>query len=474
MASKTVVMTTTGAAGTGKSYARASRFLIDDFLPDYSGHHWSNFPINIDAMAELAQRKRGVDPDQTRERVHVIPPEELLRWENHHVTAESLKAAANNGEDLPIYGPWDFFADKQLDRTHIAIDEVHVYCGRNKTKRIREKWQLWLGDIRHAGATVEFLSQSPMKVAKEIDYETAVRFEFVSAAHRRDPILKIPLSDWYELLACIIRRWHETIIAHEFIQEKGRWRHNHSHAWRLDPEYFPAYDSFNKTREGGKAGQGELKQWQKRSRAGVFLWFFLRHPWRILGWSIFFAFCIWLLAGGGGILMHHAFNTVGQGFIPAMKKNQSGDKPGAQGNAQMSPHPESEQQVVTTQPVYRDSPETLHQLQQLQQQVETSRRDELARWSIILMTPDALTFRSGYTYHIEQPIDFGPYKGRMITEIDYDRRIANLDDGTILRMGPAFRLSPSGSGTVDAIRGGASGVLGPLRPSEIKPPPSPR
>src|SRR5690606_37593265 len=89
--------------------------------------------------SHLCKRFEGSDAAQWLERMQLIPPGEIERW--------------REGQS----GPWDFFADKDLGQAHIAIDEIHVFCGRNTAAAVRKKWQDWLGEIRHRGATVEFL-----------------------------------------------------------------------------------------------------------------------------------------------------------------------------------------------------------------------------------------------------------------------------------------------------------------------------
>ena len=55
-----VICITTGEPGAGKSYIRAARFLVDEFLVNTDGIHISNFPLNIEAIAEEVYRKKNV------------------------------------------------------------------------------------------------------------------------------------------------------------------------------------------------------------------------------------------------------------------------------------------------------------------------------------------------------------------------------------------------------------------------------
>ena len=45
MATRSVVTCTVGAAGSGKSFRRCAHFIVNEFLPEHDGVHWSNFPL---------------------------------------------------------------------------------------------------------------------------------------------------------------------------------------------------------------------------------------------------------------------------------------------------------------------------------------------------------------------------------------------------------------------------------------------
>ena len=57
MSNQSVILLTTGVPGAGKTYVRASRFLLDDFLINTKGIHISNFPLNIDRISEDVSKK---------------------------------------------------------------------------------------------------------------------------------------------------------------------------------------------------------------------------------------------------------------------------------------------------------------------------------------------------------------------------------------------------------------------------------
>jgi len=124
---RSVILVTTGEAGSGKTYVRAARFLVDVFLPDSTGVHYSNFPLGLvpdnhsnppafegeSFVDRIAARlvKQGHELDEVKSRVHLIPKAELDLWE------------------AGTSGPWNYFSDLPLTHAHIAIDEIHNYVG---------------------------------------------------------------------------------------------------------------------------------------------------------------------------------------------------------------------------------------------------------------------------------------------------------------------------------------------------------
>ena len=258
------VILTTGSAGSGKTYSRCARFLMDEFLPNENGRIISNYPINREAMAAEVARKSGKDYQAILDRIVIIPREELNKWMLRWERRDSKKAE----------GPWSFFKDKDIDCCHIAIDEIHNFCGVSTPKHQRQLWGNWLGEIRHRGATVEFLTQSPHKLAKEIVNEASVRISLVNCETKRDPIFGIPLAHWYEILGAFTGGYEKKI---DFIEKRvidGRWVNNHKSSFTLDPYYFQFYDSYAAPHSGGMAKVSkEVHECDKRSKSGILLWF---------------------------------------------------------------------------------------------------------------------------------------------------------------------------------------------------------
>ena len=281
------VISTTGAPGTGKTYSRCARYLYDWWLPEETGVHYSNFPVKIEAF--LAKY-----PD-ARERIKIIPPEELEKW------------ALCDG----IHGPWEYFRDFDLQGAHIAIDECHNFLRRSGRGVVAnsDRWQRWLGEIRHRGCTVEFLSQDPHKVHPTVEQHSAVRIQLVSSEDRRDPIFGCLLGDWYELRAGVTGEYENVIWQLEERRINGKWRQSDFLRFTIEPQYFGLYDSFNAPQSGGGKATGQDRVFQKRGKFGLLSWFLKRNWWRLVTRSFIGVCALWVCFGGGipWLVMH--FNS---------------------------------------------------------------------------------------------------------------------------------------------------------------------
>lgn len=445
MGSRSVIMMTTAVAGSGKSYLRCARFLVDDFLPNTEGVHWSNFPVHRERVAAAVAKKTEQAEVDILERIQIIPEDVLDTW--------------RQGKS----GPWEFFKDKDINHAHIAFDEFHKFCSVTSGRKIVQKYQEWFGEIRHRGATVEMISQSPTKIPKQIQAEAGQRLQLVNSETRRDPFLKIPLADWYELRAGLLTRSYEAKV---WVLEKrevdGRWVTEHQQTFLLDPYYFDFYDSYNAPESGTIKGQAAKREWEKRGRIGLIFWFIRRN---FFGLAKFFGFAllIYLLISG------NLFPLMMKMFMPSAGKPQPAavvQKPA------VTTRPATTQRRATTRSASRApvSPELadlppearerfkamqteLSAMSQRQQELER-RLDEYS--TVVLIADDGATFKDGTFYGVGDVIEMGRFKGRKVKNVSLVRGRVLLDDGTILRLGgvrpEGANDAPSSAGTALAGR----------------------
>lgn len=288
-----VVQLVVGPPGTGKSYQRAARWVADEFMPNRTGVHFSNFPIDVEAMAEYCQEKHGLDPDEVRRRIQFIPDDVLEEWRNEEG------------------GPWEYFADDEdgnnpLDAAHVAFDECHVYLprGRKAGTNWRKRWEGWLGTIRHRGCTVEFITQDESKVAMEIVSHCESKLVLSSGLNYRLPLIGITFSDFYQLAAKLTGRYRRLSIVNEYLRKGNKWENVQNRVYVLEARYFALYNSHNATEHGEKGGEGEKLEWERFTWPRLLLWFWRRN-WFTLSWRGFVVSCImfffWGLISGHGV-----------------------------------------------------------------------------------------------------------------------------------------------------------------------------
>lgn len=439
-----VVCYTVGEPGSGKTYRRCAVFLGDQFLPNTTGHVFTNYPIHLDAMAEhaSAMSKGRQTPDQIRDRIHIIPQEVLTRWR------------------LQVSGPWDFFKHFDTKGAIIAIDEIHNYCPAEGCKT-QKQWEAWLGEVRHMGAQCEFLTQDPGKCHKLIERHTGIRRRIEKDEHRCDPLLKIPMKCWYELIAS----WTGTYEPKNWEVEQRRlmskWVTRRNIRFRFDPQYYKLYDSFSAPiAGGGQAATGQVEyEFQRRSFLGMHWWFFWQSPGRFFLAFLVACFFAVALTGNGGVMMEWLVlrPMMAMGHNPKQPAKQPRQQAAAatpvvltsSGPSVGGDQSAGQQQLATTQPVI--PPELLEELDRLKQRNQRLESQLADASAVVLLERDSATFRDGYTVKIGEAVQYGDYKGAIVDRIDWRQRTVVLRDGRLLRMGRGLQWSDAP--TADA-RGG--------------------
>jgi hypothetical protein len=478
MGLRATTLLTTAPAGSGKSYVRCARFLVDEFLRETDGVHISNFPIGlvpphhpfpptfegetfIDRIAETVAKARKCDPQQIRDRLEIIPDEVLETWRDEKS------------------GPWEYFADQDLTGAHIALDEIHNYCGTKAKRETKGKWSKWLGEIRHRGATVELISQHESKIATEIKHEAGGLIQVVKKDDELDPLFSIHLGDWYELRAKFLTGKYTSCVAQiEKRDEAGKWKVNSIRRWWMTPDYFRFYDSHNAPQSGSGTGtSAPKKEFEKRSALGLIRWFVFRNLPQVFTRALMGGVFSWLILLGG-------LTTMLKGFVATMGKFTKGKASAVA--AVEAPQPVSplrEEIKPTAVKLEATARATGTSSRTMSSGVEAAERQRAAEvlqaaqertaelertikqsFAIGLMTENEIAFRGGYSYAVGQTIDFGPYEGRTIERIDWQRRAAKLDNGTWLRMAVAIDAAPSAPGP-----GGPRRVQPPARSKEPLP-----
>ena len=257
MGSNSVTRLTTAPPGTGKTWARCARFILDEWLMDgMEGIHFSNFPVVFDDTAVIKTDQgeykageripvdeadendleyslmrglvslagdRGIDEETVRARVKVIPDEEIQQW---------LVGKA---------GPWsyfdklhrqaieDAFEDERvphpLDGAHVAIDEAFEFWPAGATKeQVKGVQQLkrWLPTVRHHGCTIEFVCQFSGQLARAINGVMNEEMVLTSWEHRKIPLLGWRVGVVYQAWSRLTRQRYVIHLREDVCLRDGR------------------------------------------------------------------------------------------------------------------------------------------------------------------------------------------------------------------------------------------------------------
>ena len=417
-----VVLLTTGVPGCGKTYVRAARFLVDDFLVNSEGIHYSNFPLSREIIAEdvsqklssslgffsfLSRKQKKVSRDLILSRLHIIPDEVLLSW----FREES--------------GPWDYFKDCDLRYAHIAIDEIHNYISYSKSSAYLQKWDEFLGEIRHRGCTFEGLTQDESQVHPILLGRCALRLELVPAEDLRDPFFKIKMSDWYELKASFSGCYHKTVFEFEKRKQGRVFKVNHCRRFLILPDYFKYYNSFNaslseKSEGVSDEGRGLQYEYQRRSRISLLFWF-LRRNFFNLSWRLLLvAFIIWLcFFGGMNFFLSRWLDTASSINKANQAKTSQDQKSVVSSSLQYDPGDD---------PFSFTTVKDAQEAQIIKQIVFDSYKPSMFFGNKVYLR-NSLSVEVGYVFD-----ENSPYFGKKIISIDKENRCYKLDNGITVTM----------------------------------------
>lgn len=414
-----VICITTGEPGAGKSYIRAARFLVDDFLMNTDGIHISNFPLNIEAIAEEVYRKKNVinksflskffkrkqeiTVDDIKKRIFIIPDDVLVSWRNQ------------------ISGPWDYFSDSDLKGSHIAIDEIHEIISFSKNQDYIDKWDEFLGQIRHRGCTFEGLTQDLKAVHPCLVNRAGLRYEIYPAENTRDPFFKILMYDWYQLKAALTGDFHKTVFQIEKKKSgSAKWRVNHSRRFLILPEYFKFYNSFSASHQEKENSSASIDdnrtpqyEFQKYSRTGLLFWFVRKNFYTLSIRILIFSFFAWILFFGG-------LNTLLSAFIKTVSSFSGSTKQSSVVSTKASDQKVTD---IKSQPNAKKSESSIQELPKLYLPVMITHNYVITLGGLHLSVGHI--FNKGSFYH-----------GKKVVYIDPFNRSYTLSDGSVVRMQP--------------------------------------
>jgi hypothetical protein len=408
MATRAILSMTSAPSGTGKSYRRCGHFIITEVLTHPTLKHLSNFPIKYDPWmqgeGEEAREMRGLiavaqargiklTGDEIRSRIQLIPDEALVAW--------------RDGEA----GPWDTFADWDLSGTHLAIDEIHNFCGAELKPALRQEWRKWLGEIRHRGARIEFITQHPQKVNKIVREECEVSRVLYSGRENYDPYFGISMDDWYQLAARITGNYRPCVFEIEKVQrDKSTFKELNRVRFWFEPDIFECYDSFSAPVQGGGAGVLAAEPYQLYGWPRFLVWFIGRNSWTLTWRGTALGVFLYLTVGGGTkqLLM----NAMNASLISkaAAASTEADRLQAANPNA-----------IVVESPA--EKPVDRPNGRSIESKFDAEKFVALVNdWKVVGLTPRLVTFGNGRLFSLGELIDEGPYAGSEVVGINVRER----------------------------------------------------
>lgn len=416
------VQIVTGVGGSGKSFGRV-KYLIDEFIPDYNGKIITNLPLNADYIAKHFE-KLGFDYSSIFNRIEIIPDEVQTSWHEQKS------------------GPWDYFSDRDLTDCFVIIDEIHELVNKRSHRDHIDKWAKYLGTFRHEGAVCELMTQTLTDVPPPVQQRAGKRLNYVPAGDRRDPLFKITMEDWYQFRSKITKNEHKVIFCKELTLNDNRWSVSHYEKFKIDKFYYPFYDSYNVTvsMKGGEGGKGKTAEWKRLSWPRFLRWFFKRNLpefARPLGVILLIIFICWFRPDR--YFMDKFKKETGISKEPQLAK--SSDPKKMEENLKFAKKLENRNDQVKI--TYDDAELKELRAKELalkeaqlkhEKQLEDERKKKEITLSskLVFITQKYAILRNKIKLEIGDELSFEPFKGRIVTDFDFDNRRVVLDDQTFI------------------------------------------
>lgn len=461
-----VIILTTGAPGTGKTYIRCARFLVDDFLINNQGVHYSNFPVYPDVVATEVVRKcnffkKGILAKITapfRQRQHIVTQDEML--DRVKIIPDDVLQSWKREES----GPWEYFKDVDLRYAHIAIDEIHEFIPVDgKSADYIRKWESFLGEIRHRGCTFEGLTQNIKRVNDCLTSRAGLRYELIPAEDMRDPLFHIQMADWYQLKAGFTGDFHKTVFEVEFQLRTERWKKIHSRRFIITPDYYVFYNSYNASlqeKEGGRVDdkRAPLQEYEKRTKLSLVTWFVLKNFFTLFFRISLAVFLIWLTFGGGMNYCIQYFLKLTQSIAHANTKKKDSVKKVEQAESSYKQEVQSEiyfgkdlsklapgQGIIFTRDELKkmgtekvqteaDLSNFKKRSEDLELELKKLKEQVMSDYKPVFFTETQVVLRNGLRIYKGYKFTEGDYEKLEVKYIDLPERCYELSDGRIIRM----------------------------------------
>jgi hypothetical protein len=454
------VIITTGEPGSGKTLARGPVFMLREFLPTRHGIHYSNLPLHPERIAttyaamlrrSFIWRWSAKHPVHYWARMQRIPEDELRRWMDDQKAEieQAEERAKETGHSVDyaalLHGPWNYFTgERSIRGAHIAIDEAHHYIPRTGHVAKRKLWRAWLGELRHLGATCEFITQNLDNLDENIRQIAGDWLQVTKLDSEKVPFLGIPLGDLWELKAAITGEWTPYCKQQTQRRDGRGWRKVDTTLCPMTPANYALYDSYSAPQRSDgqhESGAGVQHKHQVLGRWGTLKWFVWAHGWRfvlavLVGCGVF-----WLTLGGGMVYGVQGFmwytqsianaNRVDKGEAETAEASAASDDAQSVAVALVSAPAGVEGQGFDPGAPNFVPPQYDFQGNPTGAGVTTNAPDEKLG-DVAVLTPKLAIMRDGSRVALYGNIPSGDWKGYTIQRIDLPGRGVVLNDGTWL------------------------------------------
>jgi len=278
----------------------------------------------------------------------------------------------------------------------IIVDEAHNFCGSTHSRDKKRDWMEFCGELRHRGnSAIQFVTQSPKKLAKEIINEAGLRQALVDAEEERDAWFGIQLSYWYELRAKLTGEYRSCFVRIDLRDVDGKKIRNHVVRLPRLQEIFALYDSFNATSKGEIGGAGrQMREYERRSWPSFVFWFVSRNASRFIRPVGIVLFIYVLLFHGGQVFGAFTAMLSGSMSPDVVESHGAGDERAAATVRDVEPAAFPFVDDTVYPPVF-----------------------------LRVITPDSCTLNDGVVLRVGDQIVEGKYGGYKISSIDFEKRI---------------------------------------------------
>jgi len=417
MSSNCVIYLTTGQPGSGKTYSRV-RWLIKDFIPNNpTGYYISNFPLNVEQIAEYCFKTYNIPVEVTQKRFIFISDEDFNFWKSIRLMKKQQREKYMTPETYP---PLQFISSLResgkLNNAHIAIDEFHEIFGKGFSEEIRKLWGDYFSQIRKDGCTFECITQDLSKLANEYICLAGIRTELIQCSNLRDPIFKIMMYDWYQLRAGYLGINQERVLQTEYIKTTSftgriKWKEQKFDKFTLSEDWWKFYNSYTKT-DGTKGNKKD--PWEIHGKQ-TWKWFVRRNFWPLCSRAFAAIFLLWIFFGGGSAIFLREFMgffASGCGLnkkpaIAAAASNPATSAPGAILSQSQLKTLEQQQKM------YAAGPNAV----------------EIAAFHPALFFDNQCWLKNSIRIKPDYKFKGGPHDGKTVKKIDSAERFYELDNG---------------------------------------------